>query len=326
MSIDITSEDGRPQLRGKRIAITGATGLIGFPLLARLAEANEVFALARLRQQSDVDDVRRVGATPAVYDAMSTDLSSLPDDIDVVFHLAARTPVRERRTADDQRLSIEANAHGTSRLMSRYRDAEAFVFASTSSVYVPQEQPMVEGDPFHVAEHHADGYVLSKIIAESIVKTLSAEWQLPAAILRIAQMYGPRGGAPTVRLDRIRRGANIPVYGNGPNAATIMFEDDYVDKLIVAASVASTPPLVTNFAGTQTTIQEYCTIAGELLGVDVDFVTSSYATRPLPVDLTLMESMLGPVRTSVRDGVARTLAVAQEQRAIGWTGFDLPGD
>lgn len=311
---------------GKRIAVTGATGLIGFPLCRRLAADNEVYALARLRDPAEVDAVRAIGATPAVYDAMATDLSSLPDDIDIVFHLAARTPVREPRTADDQRLSIEANAHGTARLMSRYRDAAAFVFASTSSVYVPQDQPMVETDPFGVAEHHADGYVLSKIIAESIVKSLSAEWTLPATIVRIAQMYGPRGGAPTVRLDRIRRGERIPVYGTGPNAATIMFEDDYVDKLIVAAQVAATPPVVTNFAGTQTTIQEYCTIAGEMLGVDVDFVTSEHATRPLPVDLTLMERLLGPVSTPLREGIERTLAVSQDQRAPGWTGFDLPGE
>jgi nucleoside-diphosphate-sugar epimerase len=168
--------------------------------------------------------------------------------------------------------------------------------------------------------------VLSKIIGESIVTCLSAELNLPAAILRIAQMYGPLGGAPTVRLDRVRRGGRIPVYGTEENSATIMFEDDYVDKLIVACTVADTPPFVTNFGGTQTTIQEYCTIAAELLGVDVDCVTSPLTTRPLPVDLARMKRVLGPVRTPLRKGIARTLEAGQDERAYGWTTFELPGD
>jgi nucleoside-diphosphate-sugar epimerase len=285
-----------------------------------------VFAVARLRDPSEVAQLRAIGATPVPFDAGSHDVSGLPDDIDVVIHLAARTPVREPRTSDDQRMSIEVNAHGTGRLISRYRDASAFVFASTSSVYLAQEHPMVESDLLGVAEHFANGYVLSKIIGESIVTFASQEWGTPATIVRIAQMYGPRGGAPTVRLDRVRRGATIPVYGDQPNPATIMFEDDYVDKLIAAVHVAATPPVVTNFASTQTTIQEYCTIAGELLDVDVRFVTSEHATRPIPVDLTRMHELLGSPRTSLRDGIARTLEVPQEGRASGWASFDLPGE
>jgi len=267
-------------LRGRRVLVTGASGLIGFPLCRELAKDNEVFAAARLRDPAEVDDLVAIGAVPVPFDLLSHDLGSLPDDIDVVVHLAARTPVREKRTPDDQRLSIDANALGTGRLMSRYRSASAFVFASTNSVYVPQDHPMVEDDPLGVEENFANGYALSKIIGESIVTFLSTEWNIPTTILRICQMYGPRGGAPVIRIDRVRRGEPIQVYGDAPNPATVLFEDDYVEKLIGAATIAAVPPVVTNFGGVTTTIQEYCSIAAELLDVEVEFVTSDLATRP----------------------------------------------
>jgi nucleoside-diphosphate-sugar epimerase len=184
---------------------------------------------------------------------------------------------------------------------------------------------MVETDPFAVEENFANGYALSKIMGEALVTFLSTEWNIPTTILRICQMYGPRGGAPTVRLDRVRRGEPIPVYGDGPNPATVMFEDDYVDKLIAAASIATVPPLVTNFGGTTTTIQEYCSIAAEMLGIEVEFVTSDLATRPIPLDLTRMHALLGPPRVGVREAVARVLAAGPDERALGWGSFTLPG-
>jgi nucleoside-diphosphate-sugar epimerase len=185
---------------------------------------------------------------------------------------------------------------------------------------------MVESDPLGVTEHHMNGYVLSKIIGESVVTMLSTEFVTPAVIVRIAQMYGPRGGAPTARIDRVKRGEPVPVFGTNPNEASIMFEDDYVEKLIASTGIASIPPVVLNFAGTQTTIQEYCTIAAELLGIEATFVTSPEATRPLPVDLTKMRSYLGRTRTPLKNAIARTIEASEAERGTGWGTLWLPGD
>jgi UDP-glucuronate 4-epimerase len=312
-------------LRGLRILVTGATGLIGLPLCRSLAVDNEVFAAARLRDEAEAQDLKTVGAIPVPFDMASSDLSSLPNEIDVVFHLAARTQVRDAISDDNQRLSIEVNGFGTARLVSKYRSARAFVFASTSSVYTPRDRLLLEEDTYGVPKHFEDGYSLSKIIGEALVNFLSEEWNVPAVILRICQMYGPRGGAPTVRIDQVRRGEPIPIYGDDANLVSILFEDDYVEKFALAATVAAVPPVVVNFAGTNTTIQEYCEIAAELLGTSVEFVTSSTATKPIPVDLTRMHALLGPPKTTVRESVRRTLLPYDTDRAAGWGSLRLPG-
>jgi UDP-glucuronate 4-epimerase len=311
-------------LGDRRILVTGATGLIGFPLCRELACGNEVFGAARLRDSAELNAVKAIGATPVPFDLGDLDYSYLPDGIDVVFHLAAFTPVRSGRTVDNQRRSIDLNGLATGRLMARYKDVSSFVFASTGSLYAPQGRPFVEDDPYGIPPEYVDGYSLSKIIGEAIVQFLAVEWQIPSTILRIFQMYGPRGGAPTVRADLLRRGEPIPVYGTEENCNTIMFEDDYAEKLIRAAVVASVPAIVTNFAGQQSSIQQYCSIAAELLGVEARFVSSDAATQPISADLTRMESLLGSTGVNVREGMARVLEVAPEDRATGWGSFVLP--
>lgn len=314
-----------PELRGLRILVTGATGMIGFPLCRALAGDNEVVGAARLKNREEAERLVQIGVTPVPCD-VGSDLEALPAEIDVVFHLAAFTPVRDPRTLDNQRRSIELNSFGTARLLSRYRRAQAFVFASTGSVYAPSDGPLVEDHPYGIPSHFQDGYALSKIIAECLLQFLAQEWHVPTTILRIFSMYGPEGGAPTVRIDRVRRHEPIAVHGQGDNHNTVMFEDDYVEKLMRAATVASVPPVVTNFGGSMTSIQEYCTIAAELLGTEAQFVDRGGAAVPHFASLALMNELLGPARTTVREGVARVIERAQEDRAPGWDVFTLSGD
>ena len=58
------------------------------------------------------------------------------------------------------------------------------------------------------------------------------------------------------------------------------------------------------------TTQEYCQIAGEILGKEPTFTENSKAW-PIWADTTKMVKFLGPNKVSVREGVRRTIEAAQ---------------
>src|SRR5262249_13871715 len=126
--------------------------------------------------------------------------------------------------------------------------------------------------------------------------------------------YGPRGGGVTQRIDQVARGEPVSVYPGVRNVHTPLFEDDYVEKTIAAAGIAKVGAEIVNVGGTEpVTTQEYCRMAGEMLGKEPIFVENSKAW-PICADTTKMLKLLGPNKVSMREGIRRTLEVGPEQR------------
>ena len=94
---------------------------------------------------------------------------------------------------------------------------------------------------------------------------------IPLTIIRICSTYGPEGGAPADRLDAMLAGKPIRLHPDKPNNYNPIYEDDYVELGIRAMEVAATPPVVVNWAGSETvSVEDYCTYMGELVGVEPD--------------------------------------------------------
>jgi nucleoside-diphosphate-sugar epimerase len=75
-------------LDSEKILITGATGKIAFPIARALAQRNEVWGAARLREQADRGRLGDAGITPIAFDMSTGDFPALPDDFTYVFHAA----------------------------------------------------------------------------------------------------------------------------------------------------------------------------------------------------------------------------------------------
>jgi len=292
-------------LTGRRVLVTGASGVVAFPVAVELAKSNEVIAVARFSDPEQRRQLERAGAHPIAFDLADPDLSALPEKVDVVINYAVLPPT--------QRTAYEVNAGAAGRLARRYRDCEAFVHGSTGSLYQYQgERPLREDDPYGL-HSSAENYAASKIAAEFLLKHLSVDYELPVVIVRIFSFYGPRGGGVTQRIDQIIRDEPVSVYPGVRNAHTPLYEDDYVEKTIAAASLATVGAEVVNIGGTEVvTTQEYCEIAGEILGKKPTFVEDSKAW-PIWADTTKMVQLLGPNKVSVREGVARTIAAASDR-------------
>ncbi len=293
-------------ISGKRVLVTGASGLVALPVAVELAKDNQVFALARWSNPDQRRLIEAAGAQAVAFDLADEDLSPLPRSVDVVINYAVLPP-NYGNTAYD------VNTGATGRLARRYRDCEAFVHGSTGSLYEYQgERPLREDDPYGL--HSAgENYAASKIGAEYMLKHLSVDYDLPVTMVRIFSFYGPRGGGVTQRIDQVARGEPVSVYPGVRNVHTPLYEDDYVEKTIAAAGIAKVGAEIVNVGGSEAvTTQEYCMIAGEIVGREPIFVENG-KSWPIWADTTKMERLLGPSKVSVREGIRRTLEAADQR-------------
>ena len=289
-------------LDSEKILITGATGKIAFPIARALAERNEVWGAARLRRQSDRDRLADAGITPIALDMSVGDFSALPDDFSYVFHAAVDVGSGEWTQC------VDTNAQKSGKLLYHCRAAEGFVFCSTGSVYGYQGQrPLRESDPPGVPLR--PNYSFSKVAAEAVCTWIAKQYGIPLTIIRICSTYGPEGGAPADRLEMILAHKPIRLHPDRPNNYNPIYEDDYVEFGIRAMEVADTPPVVVNWAGSETvSVEEYCTYMGELVGVEPVFEYTPDAHTALWPDVTRMHEVLGRTKVPWRDGFRQMIA------------------
>jgi UDP-glucuronate 4-epimerase len=291
---------------GKRVLITGASGLVALPVAVELAKDNEVYAVARYSDPEQKRKIEASGAKAVAFDMAEEDLSPLPKSVDIVINYAVLPP-------NFGNLAYDVNTRATGRLARRYRDCEAFVHGSTGSLYEYQgERPLREDDPYGL--HSAgENYAASKIGAEYLLRHLSEDYELPVVMVRIFSFYGPRGGGVTQRVDQVLRGQPVSVYPGVKNMHTPLYEDDYVEKTIAAAGIAKVGAEIVNVGGSESiTTQDYCRIAGEMVGKEPIFVENG-RSWPIWADTTKMEKLLGPSKVSVREGVRRIIESADER-------------
>ena len=290
-------------LSNEKILVTGATGLVGLPIVRELAKDNEVHAMARFRWPEALERLKATGAKLIEKDLAAESFVDLPDDFTYVFHAGGFVGGRAER---DWQRTFEVNTQAVGRLMHHCRNAKGFLHCSTGSVYAYQGQrPLGEDDPPGV---HIPFYSLSKIAAEAVVRFASSAWDLPATILRIFVAYGPGGGVPARRFDMLLKGEAVPLHPDKPNLSNPIHEDDYVALGIKAMGLGQTPPLTVNLAGSEAvSIEELCEYMGGLAGVAprFDYTEGQYTARW--ADVSRMHEVLGRTTVHWRDGMRRMI-------------------
>ena len=289
-------------LLGEKILITGATGKIAFPIARALAPDNEVWGAARLRDAADRERLCAAGVTPLPLDISTGEFGAVPDDFTYVFHAAVDPGT------DDWTRCVNTNAQRSGDLLHHCRAAKGFVLCSTGSVYGYQgKRPLREDDPPGVPLRA--NYSFSKVAAEQVCTWIATRYDFPLAIIRICSTYGPEGGSAADRLDAILSRTPIRLHPDRPNNYHPIYEDDYVALGIRAMEVANVPPVVVNWAGSETvSVEEYCTFLGELVGIEPIFEYTDTAHTPLWPDVTRMHDVLGRTKVPWREGFRRMVA------------------
>lgn len=180
--------------RDRSVLVTGATGLLGSWLVARLVEsgANPVCLVRDWVPQSELvrsgglEKVATVRGDINDRDLIERALGEY--EVDIVFHLAAQTIVG---VANRNPVStFSTNIGGTWNLLEACRRSpkvQSIVVASSDKAYGDQEQlPYDESMPLQ-GRHPYD---VSKSCADLVTQTYAVTYNSPVAITRCGNFYG----------------------------------------------------------------------------------------------------------------------------------------
>jgi CDP-glucose 4,6-dehydratase len=181
--------------QGRRVFITGATGLIGSWLVKNLISTGaEVVALIRdadlqseLYRSRAIERVRVVQGSIENFKTLERAVNDF--EIQTVFHLAAQTIVGTAHRSPYA--TFEANVRGTYNLLEVCRLnrhlVEQIIVASSDKAY--GEQPTLPyTEEMRLSGRHP--YEVSKSCADLIAQSYRHTYQLPLAIARCGNVYG----------------------------------------------------------------------------------------------------------------------------------------
>lgn len=305
------------KLTGQRIVVIGATGRVAKPLSVALAAAgNEVIGAARFTDEAARAELEAAGVTCATVDLYRGDLDALPTEgVDVVLNLAV---AQSGRWPVDLRI----NAESAGEVLSRVRPGR-FLHCSTTGVYAPKgHEPMAETDA--LGDNHAvmmPTYSISKIAAETVVRTVARIHDVPTTIARLNVPYGDGHGWPAFHLLMMQSGQPVPVHVDGPTEYTPIHDVDILRTLPALLDAASPSTTVVNWAGSErVSVEDWCTYLGELTGLAPTFERSDQCLESVVADTTLLESLAGPSTIDWKTGFRRLVETSFPELVVSSDG------
>ena len=297
--------------------VTGAAGFLGSALANRLAhEGHQVRGLDDL----SAGDPQRLDADVLFTRGDVTDrpkLWSLLQDIDCVYHLAARVSVPESILYPREYNAV--NVGGTVSVMEAMRDVgvKRVVLISSGAVYGDQpEQPMREV----AVPNPRSPYAVSKLAAEYYVRTIGSLWGIETVALRVFNAYGPGQPIPAAHppvvphfLRQAARGGTLVIHGRGDQTRDFVYLDDVVEAMVAAATVPTIDRRVINVgSGVPTSIRTLAQQVLEVVGSKAEWLykeSQEAGTDSMCADLTLASQKLGfSPRVKLEEGLARMIA------------------
>ena len=280
--------------------VTGGAGFLGAALANRLARDGH--------QVRVIDDLS--AGDPARLDgqvlftrgdvADRPKLWTLLQDVDCVYHLAARVQVSE--SIQYPRAYNDVNVGGTVSVMEAMRDVgvRRVVLTSSGAVYGEQgHQPVREDE----VPNPQSPYAVSKLAAEYYVRAIGALWGIETVVLRVFNTYGPGQNLPPSHppvvprfLHQALRGGSLVIFGGGGQTRDFVYVDDVVEALVAAATAADVDRRIINVgSGLETSVNDLAVLVAEVAGREVEVLHSpaeSGGVSCLCADIALARRLL----------------------------------
>ena len=326
---------------GRRVLVTGGLGFIGSNLAHRLAgvcaELTLVDSLVpayggNLFNIAGIEDRVRVNIAD-VRDENSMD--HLVRGQDFLFNLAGQ--VSHLDSMQDPYTDLDINCRSQLSILEackkNNRDLR-IVFAGTRGQYGKVEElPVTETTLMRPTDVNG----INKMAGEWYHIVYNNVHSIRACSLRLTNTYGPRHHMRTsrqgvlswfIRLAMDDR--EIGIYGDGAQVRDFNYVDDVVDALLLANASDKTPGQVYNLgSGEALALAEGARVVVEIAGSGrVKFVPFPEDHKKIEIgnyaaDFSKIARDTGwQPRTSLREGVARTIEFFREHRAHYWSDGD----
>lgn len=295
-------------MKGKKVLVTGASGLIGFDLARELCKTNQVYGLARFSDATVKRELESLGVTCIEKDVLTDDLDDLPQDIDYVFSQLVLIAECEQ----DPEAAYNTNSYFVGRLMQHCQDVKGLILGSTGAVYRPSTEASREDGTIGPV----GTYATSKFAGEVLGTYLANLWNIPTCILRYYYPYGPRGGLPYALAEHVAQGKPIPVAKEKFSYYDPIHMSDCVRYTIQSAELCCVPPKVLNVAGPDvTTRAEMVELISQALGVTPNLVEQQRVEEPAwRADISLLTQLLGAPSVGLKEGLTEVAQAIKKAR------------
>jgi NAD dependent epimerase/dehydratase len=310
-------------MKGVKTVVTGAGGFIGSHLVEALVKKGaRVSVFLHYNSRGDMGLLESLPGE--IVDELTVFWGDMKDpealrrpvrQSEIVFHLASliAIPYSYVNPMD----FVQANVVGTANLLNRCLECEVkkIVHTSTSEVYgTALYTPMDESHPLQAQSP----YAATKIAADKLAESYHRAFDLPVAIARPFNTYGPRQSARAVIPTIILQALNGETLNLGSLHPTrdLNFVDDTVSGLIaVAESEKSVGEVINIGSGSEISIGDLARLIFSLLGKDVKIDWDDRRVRPekseverLVCDNTKARKILGwQPQTGLEEGLKKTI-------------------
>ena len=239
-------------LRGKRVAITGAGGFIGSALARRLAaDGAEVIGIDVAAER--LEEIRAAGGEARPADIADPDeLAAAMEGAELVVHTAAY--VREWGPMEE---FIEVNVRGTVNVLDAAARAGADRVVHMSSVVVYGYDD--EGSQDESAHHRSVGipYIDTKSASDRIALRRGA------VVVRPGDVYGPESVPWWLRPLELSRSGQLAVPGKGEGTMLPVYIDDLVEAIVLALRRGAPGAAYAVWSGEEVSFNDYFTRLAE---------------------------------------------------------------
>lgn len=309
-------------MRGKKVLVAGATGLIGSNLIVRLlAEGAQVRATLRRRDPVIVDPRIEYVRCDLMAGA---DCRRSVEGMDIVFLCAANTSGAATIQATPM-VHVTPNLLINSQMLEAAYEAgvKKFLWLSSTVAYPVSDAPMREeqmfdGEPFD--KYYFAGWakrfteVLCRMYGEKLARRMTT------IVLRPTNVYGPNDDfefatshvLPAFIRKSVERWNPFEVWGDGSEVRDLIHVDDMVEAMVLAVEKLESYATLNIGLGKGYNVKEILDLVLELDGFRDAKVTYN-KDRPtmIPlrlVDISKAERMIGyKPKVGLREGLKRTI-------------------
>ncbi|MCM8797336.1 MAG: NAD-dependent epimerase/dehydratase family protein [Candidatus Omnitrophica bacterium] len=308
----------------KKVLVSGGAGFIGANLVKRLLRTGAIIR-ATIHKKEPVIISEKIEYIRCDLLRME-DCKKAVEGMDYVFMCAANTS-GAAVIASTPLVHVTPNIIMNSQMLEAAYMAgvKKFIFISSNAAYPPsadrpvREEEMFDSDPYDI--YFGVGWMkrFTEILCRLYAQKLKDP--MPTIVVRPSNIYGPYDDfdfatshmmAATIR-KVVERHNPIRIWGTGDDIRDLIYIDDFIDGLLLAAEKLNTFDTVNIAQGKAYSLKEILKMALEIDGYqDAEIVFDRTKPSMIPVrliDTEKAERILGfKPKTEITEGITKTIS------------------